>query len=216
MKGSEPVPHLESIVGVLVRRLVPNHIEVSIANGWQDAIKDSLDVEASAQGARECFRAALGVSCYGQAHFDGGGLTLCLTQKKIAVSPRDLGGKRIDLFGAQKSVARSHRMAFGFVDGGKVQPDFPRSRIQRQGGKVGVHGTRGVGILEVVLPIAAKKIPILRVRGFQLHGALKALASLQTNVMGGQRISDAEVREGQSYRERSDENHRALRVAGEA
>src|SRR5258706_8757214 len=160
MKGSEPVPHLESIVGVLVRYLVPNHIEVSIANGWQDAIKDSLDVEPSAQGARECFRAALGVSCYGQAHFDGGGITLFLTQKKIAVSPRDLGGKRIDLFGAQKSVARSGRIAFGFVDGGKAQADFPRSRIQRQVGKGGANSTRGVRILEVVVPIAANDISI--------------------------------------------------------
>src|SRR5260370_41734750 len=109
MKGSEPVPHLESIVGVPVRRLVPNHIEVSIANGWQDAIKDSLDVEASAQGARECFRTALGISCHGQAHFDGGGVTLSLTQKKIAVSPGELGGKGEDLFGVQKSRRRSRR-----------------------------------------------------------------------------------------------------------
>src|SRR6266436_5926236 len=216
MKGSEPVPRLESIVGVLVRGLVPNHIEVSIANGRQDAIKDRLDVEASAQGARECFRAALGVSCYGQAHFYGGGITLSLTQKKVAVSPRDLGGKRVDLFGAQKSLARSSRIAFGFVDGSKVQPDFPRSRVQRQGGKVGVNGARGVGILEVVLPIAAKEIPVLRISGFQVHRALKAFGSLQTNVMGGQRISDAEVREGQGGSERSGNNHCALRVAGEA
>src|SRR5260370_2579879 len=115
MKGSEPVPHLEGIFGVTVRRLVANHIEVSIANGRQDAIKDSLDVGTGAQGARECFRTALGVSCYGQTYFDGGGLTLSLTQKKIAVSPRDLGGKRIDLFAAQQSVSRSRRIAFGFA-----------------------------------------------------------------------------------------------------
>jgi len=33
--------------------------------------------------------------------------------------------------------------------------------------------------------------------------------------MGGQRISDAEVREDQSYRERSGDNDSALCVAGE-
>src|SRR5258708_13564593 len=115
MKGSEPVPHFESIVVVPVRRLVPNHIKVSVANGWQDAIKDRLDVEAGAQGARECFRGALGFSRYGQAHFDGGGLRLSLTPMKISLSPRDLGGKRIDLFCAQKSVRDSTRSAFRFL-----------------------------------------------------------------------------------------------------
>src|SRR5260370_4018461 len=109
MKGSEPVPCFESIVSLPSGGLVAYHIEVSIANGWQDAIKDSLDVEASAQGARECFRTALGISCHGQAHFDGGGITLSLTQKKIAVSPGDFGGKGEDLFGVQKSRRRSRR-----------------------------------------------------------------------------------------------------------
>src|SRR5713226_10029311 len=195
MKGSKPVPHFESMLGVSVCRLVPNHIQVSFANGRQDPIKGSLDVGTGTQGAREGFCTALGVSYNGKAHFGKSRLKLALSQKKIAVSPRGLSGKWINLLGAQKSVARSNEVAFRFVNRGKIQPGFRRCWIQRQGNKVGVNGARGIGIIEIVLPIAAKEIPVLRVRGFEVHGALITFGGLQISVMGGERISDAEVGE---------------------
>ncbi len=48
MKGGEPVPYFEGIPGVSVRRLVPNHIEVSLANGRQDAVEGGFDAGSGA------------------------------------------------------------------------------------------------------------------------------------------------------------------------
>src|SRR6267143_4187683 len=195
MKRGEPIPYFEGIPGVSVSRLVPNHIEVSLANGWQDAIDGGFYVGADAEGARERFGSALRVNFDGTAHFGEGRLELPLPQQEIAVSPGHLGGKGVNLFGVQKGVTRSNRIGFRFVSGGKIQPDFRRYRIQRQSRKVGADSAGGVGFLEVVLPIAAQEIPVTRVSGLQAGGTLIGFARLQASVVSSERISDAEVRE---------------------
>src|SRR6267378_6418848 len=195
MKRGEPIPYFEGIPGVSVSRLVPNHIEVSLANGWQDAIEGGFDAGSGTQGAGKGFRGALRVSFDGMAHFGEGGLKFPLPQQEIAVSPGHLGGKGVNIFGVQKSVTRSNRIGFRFVSSGKIQPDIRRCRIQRQSRKVGANGARSVGFLEVVLPIAAQEIPVTRVSGLQAGGALIGFARLQASVVSSERISDAEVRE---------------------
>ena len=130
MNGDEPVPNFEGIPGVSVRRLIPNHIEVSLANGWQDAIEGGFDAGIGTQGAGEGFRGALGVGFDGMAHFGESGIKFPLPQQEIAVSPGDFGGKRVDLFGVQKSVTRSDDIGFRFINRGKIQPNIRRSRIQ--------------------------------------------------------------------------------------
>src|SRR5256714_1042395 len=149
------------------------------------------------------------------AHFGESRLKFPLPQQEIAVSPRDLGGKRVDLFGVQKSVTCSDDLGFRFISGGKIQPNVRRSRIQRQSKKVGVNGARGVGILEVVLPITTQEIPVLRFSRLQMHGALISFRRLQTSVMGRECISNAEVREDQGDSKTSTNKYRALRVARE-
>src|SRR6267143_3417075 len=93
MKRGEPIPYFEGIPGVSVSRLVPNHIEVSLANGWQDTIEGGFDAGSGTQGAGEGFRGALGVGFDGKAHFGEGGLKFPLPQQEIAVSPGPLGGR---------------------------------------------------------------------------------------------------------------------------
>src|SRR5712664_1531302 len=122
MKGSEPVPNLEGIPGVSVCRLVPNHIEISPANGRQDVIEGGFDVGAGTQAAGEGLRSALGVSFDGETQFSESRLKLPLPQQEIAVPPRNLGGKRVDLLGVQKSVTRCNQVGFRFICGGKIQP----------------------------------------------------------------------------------------------
>src|SRR5713226_8796848 len=187
MKGSEPVPYFEGIPCVSLSCLVPDDIEVSLGNGWQDAIEVGFDVGSATEKAGERFRGALGVSFDGKAHFGESRLKFPLSQKEIAVTPRDLSGKRVDLFGVQKSVARSDKIGLRFISGGKIQPDFRRGGIQRQSRKVGVNGAASFGILEVVLPIAAQEIPIARVSGLQVDGPLMGFGGLQTCVVGGKR-----------------------------
>ena len=87
--------------------------------------------------------------------------------------------------------------------GGKIEPGVRRYRIQRQSRKIVANGARGVGILEVVLPMAAEKIPVARVSGLQVRGAHIAFGSFETSVMSGECISDAEVRKDQGDSERS-------------
>src|SRR6266403_4455322 len=101
MQRDEPVPCLEGIFGVSVFRLLPNYIEVSIADGRQDATECGLEIGTGAQGAREGFRSALGISFDGKTHFRECLLKLSLPQQEISVAPRDLGGKRINLLGVQ-------------------------------------------------------------------------------------------------------------------
>ncbi len=115
----------------------------------------------------------------------------------------------------QKGVARSDKIGFRFIGGGKIQPDFRRGRIQRQRRKVGVNGAASVGILEVVLPIAAQEIPIARISGLQVDGPLIGFGGLQTCVVGGERISNAEVREDNGNNARGGYKHPALRVGAE-
>src|SRR5260370_1196503 len=212
MKGSEPVPYFEGIPCVSLSCLVPDHIEVSLGNGWQNAIEVGFDVGSGTEKAGERFRGALGVSLDGRAHFGESRLKCPLPQKEIAVTPRDLSGKRVDLFCMQKGVARSDKIGFRFIGGGKIQPDFRRGRIQRQRRKGGVNGAASVGILEVVLPIAAQEIPIARISGLQVDGPLIGFGGLQTCVVGGERISNAEVREDNGNNARGGYKHPALRV----
>src|SRR5271169_4575049 len=106
MKGGEPVPYLERIFGVSVCRLVPNHVEIGLGNGWQDAIKGSFDVGTGPHRARNGFRSTFRVRLHGQTHFVERRVKLSLSQQKIAVSPGDFGGERINLLGVQKSVTR--------------------------------------------------------------------------------------------------------------
>ena len=129
------------------------------------------------------------------AHFGESGIKFPLPQQEIAVSPGDFGGKRVDLFGVQKSVTRSGEIRFRFISGGKIEPSIRRSRIQRQRRKVGANGARGVGICEVVLPITAQEIPVLWVSRLQSHGALTSFSRFETCVMASECISDAKVRE---------------------
>src|SRR6266481_7461081 len=96
MKGSEPVPNFEGIRGVSVRRLVANHINVGLANRWQDAIEGCFDGGSGTQGAGKGFRGSLGVSFNGQAHFAESGVKLALPQQEIAVSPRDRKSTRLN------------------------------------------------------------------------------------------------------------------------
>src|SRR5258707_13663585 len=124
MKEGQPVPNFEGIRGVSVRRWVANHINVGFANGWQDAIESCFDGGSSTQGAGKGFRGSLGISFNGQAHFGESGVKLSLPQQEIAVSPRNLSGKRISLFSVQKSVVRGDQIGFRFVSGGKIQPGF--------------------------------------------------------------------------------------------
>src|SRR5260370_13673571 len=215
IRENEAVPYVEGIPGVSLSCLVPDDIEVSLGNGWQDATEVGFDVGSATEKAGERFRGAFGVSFDGKAHFGESRLKFPLPQKEIAVTPRDLSGKRGGLFGVQKSVARSDKIGFRFVSGGKIQPDFRRGGIQRQSRKVGVNGAASFGILEVVLPIAAQEIPIARVSGLQVDGPLIGFGGLQTCVVGGERISNAEVREENGNNARDGYNNTALAVGGE-
>ena len=67
MNGDEPVPYFESIVGVSVCRLIPNHIDVGLANGWQKAIEGEFDARTGTQEAGKGFCSPLGVSFDGMA-----------------------------------------------------------------------------------------------------------------------------------------------------
>ncbi|PYU67709.1 MAG: hypothetical protein DMG52_33425 [Acidobacteria bacterium] len=154
MNGDEPVPYFESILGVSVCRLIPNHIDVSLFNGGQEAVKSKFDARTGTQEAGEGFCSPLGVSFDGMAHFG------------------------------------ESRLKFPLI-----QPNVRRSRIQRQRKKVGVNGARAVGVLEVVLPITAQEIPVLRFSRLQMHGALISFRRLQTSIMSSECISNAEVRE---------------------
>src|SRR5216683_1777071 len=108
MERGEPVPYFEGIPSVCVCRLVSNHIDVSLADGWQDAIECGFDAGTGTEGAGEGFPSALGVSFDGEAHFGEGWFKFPLPQQEIAVPPRHLCGKRINLLGVQKSVTRCH------------------------------------------------------------------------------------------------------------
>src|SRR5260370_20211850 len=215
IRENEAVPYVEGIPGVSLSCLVPDDIEVSLGNGWQDATEVGFDVGSATEKAGERFRGAFGVSFDGKAHFGESRLKFPLPQKEIAVTPRDLSGKRVGLFGVQKSVARSDKMGFRFVSGGKIQPDVRRGRIQRQSRKEGANGTASVGILEVVLPIAAQEIPIARVSGLQEDGPVIGFGGFETCVVGGERISNAEVRKDNGNNTRSGYKKAALRVGGE-
>src|SRR5438876_9445214 len=69
MNGDEPVPYFESILGVSVCRLIPNHIDVGLANGWQKAIEGEFDARTGTQEAGKGFCSPLGVSFDGMSHF---------------------------------------------------------------------------------------------------------------------------------------------------
>src|SRR5258708_15333870 len=112
----------------------------------------------------------------------------------------------------QKGVTCSDEFGFRFISGGKIQPGVRRSRIQRQSRKVAANGARGVGILEVVLPIASQEIPVARVSGLQARGALEGFCILQASIVGGECIPNAEVREDQGDSERTNNKKPALRA----
>src|SRR5216117_1318379 len=105
MHGDEPLPNFEGIFSVSVFRLVPNHVEVSIANDRQDVIERGFDSGTSAKGARERFGGALGISLDRQTHFRECRLKFSLPQQEIPVSPRNLGGKRISSWRADRRHA---------------------------------------------------------------------------------------------------------------
>src|SRR6267143_393559 len=204
MKRGEPIPYFEGIPGVSVSRLVPNHIEVSLANGWQDTIEGGFDAGSGTQGA--------GVGFRGKAHFDEGGLKFPLPQQEIAVSPGPLGGKGVNLFGVQKGVTRINQIGFRFVGGGKIQPDFRRCRIQRQSRNVGANGAPDVGILEVILAIAAQQIPVTSVVRLEMGGVLDSFEGLQASEVNGASITDARI--GKSYGKREGGDNKYSTVSG--
>src|SRR6266403_708185 len=215
MKRGEPIPYFEGIPRVSVSRLVPNHIEVSLADGWQDAIEGGFYVGADAEGARERFGSALRVNFDGTAHFGEGRLELPLPQQEIAVSPGHLGGKGVSHFGVQKGVTRSNQIGFRFVSGGKIQPDFRRCRIQRQSRTVGANGTPGVGILEVILAIAAQQIPVTSVVRLEMGGVLDSFEGLQASEVNGASITDARIGKSYGKREGGDNKYSRVRGVGE-
>src|SRR5260370_15614140 len=115
----------------------------------------------------------------------------------------------------QKGVTCVSKIAFRLIHGGKIRPSVRRARIQRKSGAVGANGTRGVGILEVVLPIAAQEIPVARVGGLKASGALIAFGRLQTGCVCCVSISNTEIGEGQGEGATSDDNYPTLDIGGE-
>src|SRR6266850_19734 len=214
-KRGEPIPYFVGIPGVSVSRLVPNHIEVSLANGWQDTIEGGFDAGSGTQGAGEGFRGALGVGFDGKAHFGEGGFKFPLPQQEIAVSPGHLGGKGVNLFGVQKGVTRSNQIGFRFVSGGKIQPDFRRCRIQRQSRNVGANGAPDVGILEVVLAIAAQQIPVTSVVRLEMGSVLDSFEGLQGSEVNGAGITDARIGKSYGKREGGDNKYSTVRGVAE-
>src|SRR5947208_16661220 len=105
MHGDEPLPNFEGIFSVSVFRLVPNHLEVSIANGRQDVIERGFDSGTSAKGARERIGDALGISLDSQMHFRECRLKFSLPQQEIHISTKNISRKQINLLGLKISVS---------------------------------------------------------------------------------------------------------------
>jgi hypothetical protein len=119
-------------------------------------IEDRLNVGVHTPAAREGLWGALRIDGNRLANFGEGRGQLILPQQKIAVTPGDFSGDRIDALGLQESFASGGEVALRFVGGGEIEPDAGVARLERQRSAVSIEGALDVGIFEVVLPIAAK------------------------------------------------------------
>src|SRR5437773_11135606 len=95
MHGDEPLPNFEGIFSVSVFRLVPNHVEVSIASDRQDVIERGFDSGTSAKGARERFGGELGISLERETPYRECRRRFSLLPQVIIAWLRNLGGKPI-------------------------------------------------------------------------------------------------------------------------
>ncbi len=79
-----------------------------------------------------------------------------------------------------------------------------------------MNGARSAGILKVVLPIAAQKIPIARVARFEASGTLEPPGGLQASVMNGKSVANAEVGKEKGGGKGHDDKNPAVRGIGKA
>src|SRR5579864_3187245 len=130
MDGYEALPDGKRGGELIAGTKLANDREITVAIWGKNSVEDGVDIGSDAPAARKGFGAALRVSIHGAADLREGLRNFLLAEKKIPVAPGNSGGKRIRPLGLQESIAGVLEVAFGFIDGGEVQPSVSRAGIQ--------------------------------------------------------------------------------------
>ena len=93
-------------------------------------MEDLIDIRIGPVGPRESGGARGWVRFDGPPQFRVSLDLISLPQKKVAIAPRDIGGRRVALLGLDVGRARFVGFSIQFVSGAEIQPRFCGDGVQ--------------------------------------------------------------------------------------
>ena len=159
-------------------------LSVGVHIGGQCLVQQDIHITACSPHTRDGERQQPRVRLHCVTNFGVSSSILILAQKKVPVVPCNFGGQWI--YGARlfKCVSRACYISIGLVGRGQVHPKDCGKRVIPNGPLVVGEHLHRVGVCEVELPVAAKKVPGRRVSGLQRNSTLNPLDASRMNIDG--------------------------------